>query len=657
MCEHEPRTRMQRLGWSLALCLTLGLTACTGDDPADDDDAADDDDDDDTSSEIDPASVGGSAVLAAHAAGELTDGEAALALTRIFFGLTDAVEPDLLAAPGDPEAVHTFLWSLDPETFSDDVRDELIALGEAVSGATVRETTPLGDFWWCLWGAADGGRVRIYAPMDVVPTEELCDPELVLPNAAAVAGWVWDAADAAAPVYREKFDHGDVNRDIYIFDTSPADWGSTVGMADYHSPTYCRNYVTATPPLGTTSELLYSEVVGTVIHELFHCAQDAEGLDRSITWVREGTAVWAEDYIEDLSFPGMNSEHRYVERFLAPGPWLSRSYDASNAIIQLSERINPEIGFQLVSSWDAASLLSSLPDFGNQWHTTSVSTWNEPPVDVWTNDGLSLASSSTDTTPLEEDDIITSSVVGLAEMGYHREAFELDPEVDIVTVEVVDLPGHGKLSLIEENGEVVELAPEAEHWVCIEAVGKCHETEPVDATKIGLVTTNVDAATPLDREVSLDSHAPQLHGSWRMVSFASSIDGASIQSGSIVDFEEPEDPDAYSEDFGGSSVFPDLSGNFSCTVSGTSSGEVASAYLDTQEDAAEGTLSFTPTAGSPSYSCEDANGNGISGAAPGLWLITQGPWAPVLFQLDGDDLTVISQTQQGVSWTAVLERI
>jgi len=647
----------RRLGWTLLLCLLLGPSGCPEDDPADDDDDDDvtGDDDDDTVIDWEPASIGGGGVLAAHAAGELTDGEAALALTRIFFGLTDVVDSDLLAEPGDPEAVESFLSGLDPSTFSADVLDELNAIRDAVDGATARELLPLGDYYWCLWGTADEGRIQVFAPMADAPGGLECDPNLVLPNARDIAGFALEAAQAANPVFREKLPH-DGLRDIYIFESSPADWDSTTGMAVYETATYCRNYLTATPPVGTSDPLLRSEIIGTVIHELFHCAQDAVGMDRSIGWVLDGTAVWAEDYIEDLSFPGTNSEHRYLERFLDPGPYLPRTYNAANPLVQLGERIHPEIGFQLVLSGDPLSLLSALPGFDDEWHAASVSTWNEPPVEVWTNDGVSLASAVTLLAPLAED-IDFTSTASLAELGYGREGFELEAEVEIVNVEVVELPGHGLLSLIEENGQVVELAAGDEHRVCIEAVGECHETDPVDATKLGLITTNVSHTEVLDREVELRTHAPQLHGTWRMVSFSSSVDGASIQSGSVVEFDEPESPDAYSEDFAGASVFPDLSGNFTCTASGTSSGEVESHYHATEEDTAEGTLAFTPTAGSPSYSCLDAYGNGISGAAPGLWLMTQGPFAPVWFELDGDDLSVYSQTVDGVSWTAVLERI
>ena len=91
--------------------------------------------------DMDNASVGGSAVLAAHEAGEISAGEAALVLNQIFVGMTDQVDDSLLAEPGDVEAVHLFLWGLDPDTFSQGELEALTGLQAAVFGST-RDSSP-----------------------------------------------------------------------------------------------------------------------------------------------------------------------------------------------------------------------------------------------------------------------------------------------------------------------------------------------------------------------------------------------------------------------------------------------------------------------------------------------------------------------------------
>lgn len=651
MREHRGEGGAVRSGrfWLLILTLLL-FVACQEDNPGGGGGNGADDDDDDVAN-IEPGSIGGSAVLAAHEAGQLTDGEAALALYRIFFGLVDDVDLELLAEPGDPEAVHLFLWGLDPDTFSESEREALTALEATVFGQTRDDSVPEGAFDWCRYALADVGYVEIFAPTVAPQAEENCLDGNVLPNAAAVMDTAVSAAQAANPMYRAAFEQFAGEREVYLIEASPADWGSTYGLAVFHSPEYCRTYVTAEPVVVDLHMTAENEVLGAVIHELFHCAQRQKGMNMNNWWVREGTAVWAEDKVGDAHFEHVDTEHRYAERFFNEGPFLSRDYDAVNPIIQLSEITGRDLGYELVAAPDPVSVLTGIDQFPNRWHQISVTTWNESPASIWTNDGRALASGSLATISLDEDESHTQQVLGLDPLGYGRDGFELSDDVEIVEVEIVELPSDGRISLIVETDAVYEMVQDEKRVVCIEAVGQCHETEPVDATLLGLITTNTHASQPLDTEVLVESFAPQLHGDWRTLSVVMSADGQNVQTGSVVTFDEEPSPDEFSESFAGAVVYSWLN---NCTVAGSAAGTVVSEYTDTGEETAFGNTTLTPTSGGPTYSCEDG---AISGAAPGLWATTQGPWGPGTFDLVGDSLTVTSQAVGGHHWTVTLERI
>jgi hypothetical protein len=638
---------MRKSGILLAWVLALGFVACDSEEPGG---SSGDDDDDDSVGSV-GGTLGGGAVLAARDAGDLTDGEAALALYRIFFGLLDDVDPALLTDPGDTEAVHNFMGGLALDDFLAEELEALTALDARVFGQS-RESYPEGDYSWCRYDLVDQGNVEIYVPSVTPQAEVACLDGNVTPNAAAVADRAVAAAQAANPMFRTALGQSGGPRDLYIFEETPADWGGTYGISEFHTAEYCRVYLTATPLVVDAHVSMEDEVLGTVIHELFHCAQRQEGMNMGNWWLREGTAVWAEDHVGDAHFENVDTEHRYTERFFTSGDFLSRSYDAVNPIIQLSERRGLPLGFDLVAASDPLDALTGHPEFETHWHEISLSTWNEPPVPVWDNDGRALASGFTSTTELLEDTTYPWESNVLGPLGYYREAFEFEEDIDVVTFVIQELPTpDAKLSLIEDSATLVDLTLGVEHVVCVNSVGQCHDTEPLDGDKVVLVATNVSSTSEINTKVDLEMYAPQLHGSWSTLSVVFSGDGQNVQSGSVVTFDEEADPDEFTENLSGAIVYPWLA---NCSVSGSAAGTVSSEYIDTGEETAFGTTTLTPTSGGPTYSCEDG---AVSGAAPGLWATTQGPWGPGIFDLVGDSLTVTSQAVGGVYWTVELQRI
>ena len=208
--------------------------------------------------------------------------------------------------------------------------------------------------------------------------------------------------------------------------------------------------------------------------------------------------------------------------------------------------------------------------------------------------------------------------------------------------------------------------------MCLEAEGACHDRDPEDLEdfeEVGLVGTEVGTSLSF-ASVTLDTRAPRLHGTWRLVEFASFPTGSTVVTGTMLSIDEhahaaTDGADNFSEDFSGAVPFPDDAGTLSCEGSGLVSGTLRSSYTLVDGEDAEGTLTVLPSSGSTTYNCTDlTTGATLSGAIAGVYSLAYtdlsgdgSPFAPLSFEVDADNLlllaTPVEGTYSGLAFTRV----
>jgi len=656
---------------------------------------------------------GSDGIMAAIESGEVTEGQAALYLLQIMFGDLDEVPSDLLtsASGSGSDPAHGFI----PRVISqlDDLpADEAEAIRtylEETTGLTLpgekspSDLAPYGAAEWCRHSRSAGGCVDIVMPKRPacerdaegrlvrdssgawVPSgcthmrwpghEETwqCSSEeaTLRPNALALLPAVQEAVNGGYALINAGLGRtcstGEVQ--LRVLDTSTAYWAveSIYGTAfpTTSESVDCSVFVTATPPVPAEGPWQTTEdrVRGTVVHELFHCGQYDLGHASTADWMREGTAVWAEDVVGRSLWPGVDTEHHYFNDYFELGRFLDRAYDALFPLAYLG---GAELGYDLTKASDPLAELVGLDGFESEWHAASVATWNRAPVEPFLDDERAIdGTSSPDSSgllPVEQIEIYTPD--DIAPLSYQTARYDVDSSVEIVTIRSVLSSEIMATAILEGGGHerVEDLSPGVALRVCQKAVGACHEEDPADldaVTSIGLVSTNVDHESAHGGSIELDTWAPRLHGQWLTTSLWSTANPAIIaQSGGILSIDEEASPDTFDEALAGVTVYGGM--GLDCATTGDVSGSIITEYTGTEEDTAWGTLESSTTSSDAAFECTDSSGLGtFSGGTPGLWIIAAAgsPWSPVEFQLSGDELSLTSASIEGVYWQMNLTRI
>lgn len=678
---------------------------------------ADSDSDGDTGSAFVPEDIppptewfSGTEILDAVATDGLSEGEAALALLHIMFGLTDRVDPSLLtSSEGESDgSEHVFLREVMGK-LNDLPVDEATAIQELMLEITglewragksghgdLEETLELEN--WCRYKEVADNCVNIMLPVrpgcergedgrlsrdasgalipagctversaGSVPGEE-CENKgatYFKPNAWAVLPTMIETAETAWPVFMTELGLTcpEEKANLYVLGSSPASWvGLSLYGAAWGNASECFAFVTSTPPPAPSDApwlTLTDKTQATTAHELFHCAQwraDATG----DAWFIEGTAAWAEDALGDLNWPGVDSEHMYMNNFYSESAFFDRVYAAAMPYMFLEDA---GLGYDMVKSGDPLTTLVNSVDFESKWHQASVSTWNAAPVDLWTNDGRSVqGTSKPETTLLTADGGINVMFLGIEPLTYLVDAFEIDETVKVIQL-TPTVPSTSRVSAILQGGEnerVEELVDGELLRICIEPVGICHDVaeEDLDAIEVlGLIATDVDHQDPVDVQIEIESNAPSLHGTWQTIGMWSSAFSMNYQSGGVLSINEHATPDGFTEQLTGVSVL-DMP---ECISEGGAIGELTSSYDGIGGGLAWGTLSSFTTGGGASYACPLPGGEDLfmSGPTFGLWTMaaTGNPWQPIAFEVDESTLTLTSSTLDGVHLFMTLTRI
>jgi hypothetical protein len=320
-----------------------------------------------------------------------------------------------------------------------------------------------------------------------------------------------------------------------------------------------------------------------------------------------------------------------------------------------------KLGYDMVSSGDPLTTLMDVDNFESKWHQASVTTWNEAPVDVWTNDGRSVeGTSKPETTPLGAGEGIHLMFVGIGPLSFMVDAFEVDEEVKVIQL-TPTVPPTSRASAILQGGEnqrVEDLVDGEPLRICMESVSICHdvEEEDLDAIEVlGLIATHVDHQNTVHVQFEMESNAPPLHGTWQTTAMWGSVSSIIMQAGGVISIDEHASPDGFTEQLSGVSVL----GMPECVSEGSVTGELSSNYDGIDGGLAWGTLSSIATGGGASYECTFPGDDYLAGATPGLWIMaaTGSPWAPVSFELGEDTLTLTSTMSDGVQWYMSLTRI
>lgn len=680
-------------------------------------------------------------LAAAIATGAVDGTEGRIALWRTIMG-DPVVWPEALPAlEGQPRGEpHLLLADYDAlydradpsqRTVLASVLGPVLAAGDAADDADV--AVDLSARRWCVWEQVDDGRAALLVELREVcqrqdgPDSALvvegdgsfvpatCHPELlppmsastlpcasypdgaVRPRSLAVADDAAAALGLSHSVFRAALRAGTapVSENLtYLLDASPANWagGYLYGTANGTlTGDFCRTIVSATPPgpsptsdpvsaaeISRLSDL--DKIRATIAHETFHCAQLHEGLHPipSQYWALEGSAIWAEDVIGDLAWPGVDTEHPYLHRTLLT-PWkalTARTYANGFPFLFVADALgDPWVYAWLDGAVDGQlddDLPGVFPNFAEHWHAASVATWNREPVVGYVNDTRPLVGSVADeveASSITADTTVQASATELAALSYGVEVFAPDDDVDRVVLTLPDpstLPDV-EVSVVIEGGatsEVVALTGDSEFEICRRARGPCHERAPDtlhDGATIGVVWTNTAAEDATTVGAGWDTVSPSLHGTW--ITTASFVDfdpGTRIQLGSTVVFDEEASPDVFSEDLNGVDMGARTE---TCTTTGTAGGELVTTY-DTLDGAnATGSMFVRGMpSDAPSYVCESVGPGGQvverTGNTFGLWLLAQqdNPWTPLLWTLSADTLTIVSAPGQGAVWTIELQR-
>ena len=467
-----------------------------------------------------------------------------------------------------------------------------------------------------------------FPPLELPSCDELPDSALVgsvRPHLEAIRTALEQAYDSFES--QMSWERDDPKMIVVLFSTA-AGWDSTFGTVGTVDGA-CWIFVKAVPhdTFGTT---VLETLRATVVHEALHCAQYYEGLglgDDVTTWALESTAAWVEDYL----YPGANTEHRYLERYISRAPGADITDLLYGGIFPFwhmarVQGIDPGWVFSWLSDTTQASLVADLittvdadlsaGGAGSRlsWHEANVATLNRAPaVPLLDNDGWAIEPQSFEPFPPSVDrdeqidvlDVANSAIwagSGIAPLSFSVPMWTLNEEVTRVRF---TLPTDAGLEVslfweVDENNNWVELATgENEFVLCRERRGPCHdvpEEEIIDAQVVGLVLTNFSAEDTITELGSVDTWTTALHGTWISTSLTGS--GTSVdppmtipiwsQQGEIVAIDEGQLPVAIEEDFASATT------SQGCTPQGSFSAQIEIEYgpLDDQGNAT-GTVQFS----------------------------------------------------------------
>ena len=641
--------------------------------------------DSDSTDEVDPLveqRYSASAVFRALDEGLLDRGSAALALLYTYFGYIDRVDPSLLnlSDSSSGRSVHLFINEVmdDLDNLPDDDKQALLALWEEVgafnteTSANEKSNRSTYEHKWCYAGTKQ--TVLIY--LSTTPWSNSVNgtydcssssvQNLIHPEAMAALARVEEALDQVVPILLSGLGEATFSPlpVLRIMVPSALSWFdvSWYGAANASVSGRCMAYISATPPAGGLG------IMGaTVGHELFHCLQYQKGHTiASGKWFMEGTAMWVEDVLNDQVL-GTSSEHGYTEKFYSPTlVYKSREYSAGTPLLMMRNWGYPELGFSMVKSSDPLSVLVGAAGANNNWHNASIRTWNEAPASIWTNDGLPVEATSRPEAVQLGNGELSSKAIWLEALSYDTLLYEVDEEVGLIEVRPI-LSGTQKGSVILKGGtneRVDELENGTPYLICRKAIGRCHNIDPAEVDEIselGFVLTETSApGTGILAVLEVDTHAPKLHGTWRVDAFYSSAYDDVVLIGATLSIDEESHPnDTFDEDFSGSSIFLGLPSTYQCSVTGSAAGTLFSSYQSTDANNAEGSLRVDTTLNNSTYTCVGPQGQEISGAPAGLYLVGQqdAPWSPLQFSLTDTTLELNTQVAEGVSHSIVLTRI
>ncbi|HEX9161040.1 MAG TPA: hypothetical protein VF980_04965 [Thermoanaerobaculia bacterium] len=211
---------------------------------------------------------------------------------------------------------------------------------------------------------------------------------------------------------------GDGKLDIYITDLPPRVSGHTI---PFQPP--C-NQATA-----AYIEVARNAPAGTIIHEVFHAFQLSFAVNgctnnQDYAWWAEGSAKWAEDYVESALFPGIQSEHPVAPFYMKdpqtpldepdPGPIAYHAY--STYLLPFHQyRTTGNADFVRVAWQNCARepaiealdhALASAGGLEKVWPEFVKNNWNRDPVDIYTKvDALTDKINPTSLSPTGPSDI------------------------------------------------------------------------------------------------------------------------------------------------------------------------------------------------------------------------------------------------------------
>ncbi|UCF95260.1 MAG: hypothetical protein JSW39_14270, partial [Desulfobacterales bacterium] len=203
---------------------------------------------------------------------------------------------------------------------------------------------------------------------------------------------------------RKTLDYGDHSLNIYIFPELNEEEEKIDGKTEYSEPAglcWPDKYLASnmTPPDQRASTILISagqcptdrELGATLAHEIFHAFQFAFTL-KAQKWLVEGSAVWAENFIN----PAWNTEQDYLDdtfndRLKSIKPLTNESSDVNSYAMYLfplyMTKVSPGYDDIIRRIWEGCiggtnavqATRSALGDFEAHWKTYALATLDEMP--------------------------------------------------------------------------------------------------------------------------------------------------------------------------------------------------------------------------------------------------------------------------------------